>query len=174
MKKVLLKLVMFLLPVAMMAQNSAVDRLFEKYSGKEGYTSVVISSKMFSMFSEMGTSDEDFDNLVRGLTGIKILATDDGYEGKGRVNFYKEIIDELPLDKYEELMVVREKDQDVKFLIREEGDVIVELLLIVGGSEDNALISIQGIIDLKTISKLSQSMDIEGLDKLEDIDRKKK
>lgn len=174
MKKLMLKMILFLLPVALLAQNSAVDKLFEKYSGMEGYTSVVISSKMFSLFSEMETSDEDFDKLVHGLTSIKILATDDEFEGQGKVNFYKEIIQELPLDKYEELMVVKEKDQDVKFLIREDGGEIVELLLIVGGKEDNALISIQGVIDLKSISKLSKSMDIQGLEKLENIEREKK
>ena len=56
-----------------------------------------------------------------------------------------------------------EKDQDVKFLINENNGKIVELLLIAGGKDENALISIQGNIDLKTISKLSKSMQIDGL-----------
>jgi hypothetical protein len=155
-------------------QNYAIDKLFEKYSGKEGYTSVVISSKMFDLFSEMQTDDPEFQNVIKGLKSIKILATDETWKEQGKVNFYNEIINELPMSQYEELMVVKEKDQDVKFLVREEGGQIVELLLIVGGTEENALISIQGIIDLKSISKLSKAMNIEGLENLEKIDESKK
>jgi len=90
------------------------------------------------------------------------------------INFYKEIMDELSLDEYEELMVVKEKDQDIKFLVKEKEDTIVELLLVIGGEGNNALISIRGIIDLKSISKLSKSMNIEGLEKLEEIDKNEK
>ena len=79
---------------------------------------------------------------------------------------------ELPREKYNELMVVKDKDSDVVFLSREEKGVIVELLLIAGGADesDNVLISIQGEIDLETISKLSKTLNIEGMESLEEID----
>ena len=69
-------------------------------------------------------------------------------------------------------MVIKEKDQDVKFLVHEKDGKITELLLIAGGKNDNVLISIQGDIDLKNISKLSKSMNISGLEHLEEIDKK--
>lgn len=170
MKKIILNLMVILIPVISLAQNTPVDDLFEKYSGKEGFTSVYITSYMFSMFADMETDDPEFDKLMKNLTGIKILATDDTYLGKA--NFYKEIIDKLPMSQYKELMVIKEKDQDVKFLINEKDGKIIELLLIAGGKTDNALISIRGNIDLKNISKLSKSMKIEGLEHLEEIDKK--
>lgn len=172
MKKLIFSLTVLLFPFVMQAQNTAVDELFEKYSGKEGFTSVYITSYMFGMFSNVETDDPDFDELIKNLKGIKILATDDSYSGNA--NFYKEIIDKLPMSQYKELMVVKEKDQDVKFLINEKDGKIIELLLIVGGKDDNALISIQGNIDLKNISKLSKSLQINGLEHLEDIDKNKK
>src|SRR6056297_141180 len=170
MKKIILNCLLFLIPLFSIAQNTPVDKLFEKYSGKEGFTSVYITSYMFSMFSEMETEDPEFDQLVKNLTGIKILATDETYAGNA--NFYTEIIDKLPLSEYKELMVVKEKDQDVKFLVNEKDGKIIELLLIAGGKNENALISIQGNIDLKNISKLSKSMQIEGLEHLEEIEEK--
>lgn len=169
MKKLLLSLIVIALPLMLSAQNTPVDELFDKYSGKEGFTSVYITSYMFSMFSDMETDDPEFDELIKNLKGIKILATDDSY--KGNANFYKEIIDKIPMSTYKELMVIREKDQDVKFLINEKDGKIIELLLIAGGKNENAIISIQGNIDLKNISKLSKSMKIEGLEHLEEIDK---
>jgi hypothetical protein len=170
MKKIILNLVLLISPFLLIAQNTPVDELFEKYSGKEGFTSVYITSYMFSMFADMETEDPELDELVKNLTGIKILATDETYSGNA--NFYTEIINKLPLSKYKELMVIKEKDQDVKFLIHEKDGKIIELLLIAGGKNENALISIQGNIDLKNISKLSKSMQIEGLEHLEEIEEK--
>ena len=169
MRKVILILFVFLFPVMLIAQNSPVDELFDKYSGQEGFTSIYITSYMFSMFSNLETDDPEFDALIKNLKGIKILATDETYSGNA--NFYNEIIAKLPMEQYKELMVIKEKDQDVKFLVNEKDGKITELLLIVGGKNDNALISIQGDIDVKNISKLSKSMNISGLEHLEEIDK---
>lgn len=169
MKKVIVNLIILLIPGMLLAQKTPVDELFDKYSGKEGFTSVYITSYMFSMFTDVETDDPEFDELMKNLKAIKILATDETYNGNA--NFYKEIIDKLPMDQYKELMVIKEKDQDVKFLINEKDGKIIELLLIAGGKDENALISIQGNIDLKNISKLSKSMQIEGLEHLEEIDK---
>jgi hypothetical protein len=129
------------------------------------------------MFSNLeGIEDDDLEDVqdVFGkLTGIKILAVDDPEAlGKG-VNFFDEIMKDLPRGRYEELMVVKDSESDVVFLAREEDGVIIELLLIVGGEGDeNVLISITGEIDLSTIAKLSETLDIEGMEKLENLEEK--
>lgn len=161
--------------VALFAQQSAVDKLFDKYSGQEGFTTVYVSKYMFNLFAQIESNDEDFkdfEEVVSKLNSIKILASDDTQQPAG-INFYHEIMKELPVEQYQELMRVKEKDQDMKFLIREEQGQIKELLLIVGGSDENVLISIQGNIDLETISKLSRTMNIEGMENLEKIEEKK-
>jgi hypothetical protein len=155
------------------AQQSPVDRLFDKYSGKDGFTSVYISKYMFDLFSSVEADDPDAKEMqkaVSNLNSIRILSMDEPAKSSG-VNFYKEVINDLPVNTYKELMVVKEKDQTLKFFIRENGDKISELLLLIGGTNDNTLISISGDIDLKTISKLSKSMKIEGLENLNKVDK---
>ena len=166
-----------ILSATMMGQNRSVDRLFDKYAGQDGYTTVYISKYMFSMFANLeDVKDDDLAEMQKvfgKLTGIRILAVDDEAKtGKG-VNFYDEIMKDLNRNEYEELMVVKDSESDVVFLAKDEDGVIVELLLIVGGDSDNALIAITGEINLSTIGKISHSMGIEGMEKLEDIDKKK-
>ncbi|MBC8485875.1 MAG: DUF4252 domain-containing protein [Bacteroidetes bacterium] len=179
MKKVILKIaiaVFVIIPVYLNAQSPA-DELFDKYSGKDGFTSVYITQHMFSLFADVDTEEDEngFLELVKNLNCIKIVSVDDeSPDINKQVNFYDEIIKDFPEDEYEELMVVKKKDQDVRFFIRKEGKIIKELLMIVGGNEDNALISIQGDIDLKTISKLSKTMNIEGMENLEEIEEEEK
>ena len=164
-----------LVPLGLSAQNAAVDKLFDKYSGQEGFSTVYISSYMFDMFRNMenkrqGESDEEFNNLISKLKGIKIISQED--PGMNGVDFYAEISKELPSGQFRELMVIKEGKQTVKFLAREINGKITELLMISGGAGENALISITGDIDLRTISSLSRSMHIEGLENLDELNEK--
>lgn len=158
--------------VSAFTQTNSIDKLFNKYSDREGFTTVVISQYMFDMFKDVQTDDKDFDNLIKGLKSIRIIAVDDPKQIPANTNFYKEIIKELPVSEYKELMAIKEKGQDVKFLVKEFQGKIIELLLISGG-KDNAFICIQGNIDLKSIAKLSKSLNIQGMKPLEKMDRKK-
>jgi hypothetical protein len=168
MQKLVFIIAMLIIPAFAGAQVSPVDKLFEKYSSREGYTSVYISKYMFSLFSNLDAGDKELENVLGKLTGIRILSSERA--GDTGVNFFTEIMENLPVAEYQELMVVKEKDQNFKFLIREKDDIITELLMVAGGASNNVLISIQGNIDLNTISQLSRSMKIDGLDALEKIE----
>jgi hypothetical protein len=169
MKRIILLVLFEAVFIVANGQNSAVDKLFEKYSGKEGYTTILISKYMFSMFSDVNPDNREFNDLVSNLTSIKILANDNDQSNYG-ANFYKEITKNLPISEYKELMVVKEKDKEVTFLVKDVNGVIIELLLVVGGKTENVLICIQGEnINIKNIAKLSKSMKIDGLENLEKI-----
>ncbi|NVO19193.1 MAG: DUF4252 domain-containing protein [Bacteroidetes bacterium] len=170
MKKLALSIGIIAFALFAQGQNSAIDKLFAKYSDKEGFTSVSISKAMFSLFANENESKDEFNKAIKGLESIRILSLDDTYP-KGDINFYKEITKNLPLKDYEELMSTREKNQVFKMLIRKKGSVITEFLMI-GGGDDNVMIAITGNIDLKTISKLSKTLDIKEMDAIEKIDKK--
>ena len=173
MKKLKLIVLFSVFPLLVFSQHSSVDKLFEKYAEKDGFTTVYISKNLFKMVGEMDLDDPEVDGLVDKLETIKILASDSEFINEDGLNFYKEIMDELPIEEYDELLVVKEKDQDVKFLSKEKNGIITELLLIVGGT-DNALISITGNIDLKHISKLASSMNGLGMEHLEKLEEEEK
>jgi len=154
------------------AQNGeAIDELFRKYAGKEGITSVFISNKMLGMFSSGVTKEQDIDNLVSKLKSIRILTVEDSTLNRS-VNFYTELKQKADFSVYEELMSVNDADNVTRFLVRYSGKTIDELLIISGGSKDNALISIRGDLDLKSISGLSKKMGIQQLEELDKLDRK--
>ncbi|WP_162555600.1 DUF4252 domain-containing protein [Reichenbachiella versicolor] len=152
------------------AQDSPVDQLFNKYSDKDGFTSVYISKYMFGLFSNSDSEDKDEDdmsNVLSGLESIRILTVEDK-EINNSINLYDEIIKDISLSEYEQLMVVKEKGQDIRMMVRKEQGKIVDFLMIGGGS-DNFLISINGNLDLDAISKLSDTMDIDGLENVEKL-----
>lgn len=164
-----------LIAVSAYAQRSAVDVIFDKYAEKEGFTTVYISKHMFNLFanSESKKNKDEFSAIISGLESIKILSVEDSLLNK-QINLYKEIIKDLPVDQYEQLMVVKEKGQDIRMMIRKSKDKILEFLMI-GGGENNFVICITGNIDLEAIAKLSKAMNIkelENVDKLESDSKK--
>lgn len=151
------------------AQINPIDEMFNKYSEKEGISTVYISSKMFGLFVSKDTKSDDKENIMARLKSIRILSVEDSTLN---LNLYKELSSKLNLKVYEELMVVKEGINVTKFLIRQDGDRILELLVITGGPGNNSLISIKGDLDMKTISDISKNSDIEELKDLEDINKK--
>ncbi|MCE2733875.1 MAG: DUF4252 domain-containing protein [Cyclobacteriaceae bacterium] len=169
-------IVLALVVVAVQAQaQDAITKFFSKYQNDESFSNVTVSSKMFSLFTDMEvTSPEDKEviNAISKLKGLRILAKEDARNAR---ELYKEAFTLIPSKDYEELMTVRDKDADMKFLIKDDGKgKISELLMVMGGNNDFMILSLFGEIDLKQISKLGRKMDIGGLDKLENMDKKSK
>ncbi len=162
----------FLFAPAFLGAQTTTDALFDKYSGQEGITSVYITQNMFSLFADIDTEEdeEEFSDLVKTLKYIKILTIEDDTLGKYKdVNFYNDVMNGKSAGSYEDLMIIKKDGQDINFLVTKEDKVIKELLMVVNGKNDKVLISIQGDIDLKTISKLSRTMKINGLENLKEI-----
>jgi len=155
--------VAMLVPLALAAQKSPVDKLFEKYANQKGFTTVNISGKLLGFAGKMDTGNPETSKMLNNLTGIRILSVDDDDLNK-QVDFYTELDKEgfLKNNTYESLMDVTEDDQIVRFYAREaEGGKFSELLLVVGGKDDNTLISIRGLIDPENIGKITGALDID-------------
>lgn len=166
MKKLILILAL-VLPLAVLAQKSPVDKLFEKYANKKGFTTVNISGKLLGFAAQLDTGDEETSKMLSGLNGIRVLSVEDNELNK-TLDFYAELEKDgfFKNNDYEVLMEVTEENEVVRFLAKDAGNgKISDLLLIVGG-DDNALISISGIIDPESIGKITKAIDID----LGDID----
>ena len=171
MKKLFLSFTALCLTMMLQAQTNPVDEMFNKYSEKQGFTVVSISSKMFSLFANKDPENKDADNVINKLKSIKILSVEDSLLNKN-LNFYSELSKKLDLSVYEELMVIKEGPDITKFLIKQNGNIISELLVVKGGPGGNSLISIKGELNLKNISDMSKSLDMQELKSLDKIQKK--
>ncbi|MCK4992168.1 MAG: DUF4252 domain-containing protein [Bacteroidales bacterium] len=169
MKRILAGGVFMIFTLTAFSQQSAVDKVFDKYSGQEGYTTVYISSFMFNLLNSLEVDDPEYNEFKKatsGINSIKILTQD----GSGSESFGKELLSMLHRSEYKELMVVKDQEEEVLFLARESGGKITEFLLIVSGGGEDALIAIQGDIDLESISSIASGLDMPGLENLEDLE----
>lgn len=153
--------------------QDVISRFFTKYQNDESFTNVNISSKMFGLFTQMDVENPDDQavlDAISKLKGLKILAKENARNSR---ELYKEALGLIPKN-FEELMSVRDKDKDMKFMIEEKDGKISEMLMVVGGNEEFMIMSIFGEIDLKQISRIGSKMNIKGLENLQNMDKNKK
>jgi hypothetical protein len=159
------RLMMFLallVPLALAAQKSPVDKLFEKYANQKGFTTVNISGKLLGFAGKLDNKDPETGKMLNNLSGIRILSVEDSVLA-GKLDFYKELDNEgfFKNNNYESLMDVTETNQIVRFYARDAGGgKFSELLLVVGGKDDNCLISIRGLIDPENIGKITGALNV--------------
>ncbi len=151
------------------AQNSAVQNFFERYENDPEFTVVEISPKMFELMARLDVEDEnaELDKLITTITGLKILIK----EGSG-IELYNQAFKELSQVKFEELLKVRDEQENIRFMVHEDANKIInELILLVGGDSTFVMLDLTGNIDLKTIGKLGKAIDVPGTEHLEKLDK---
>jgi hypothetical protein len=151
------------------AQEDAITKYFNKYVDDAKFSAVYISPKMFSMVSKIEIEDmePELQEVIRSMKGLRILHTEEN-----AMQYYNEALKTINTTEYELLMTARGDGENVRFMVKDKGDIIEELLMIVGGNENFALLSFIGNIDLKKIGKLAKALDIDNLEYLENLDKK--
>jgi len=166
------------------AQNDAINRYFEAQLENEIFSSVYVSPKLIEIVSEIdiraldgGLDDGELqaneaamiEEILKQLKGLMILRTD-----VDPMKHYKEILSGFSNHNsdFDLLLSVRDQGNNVKIWTQTSPDnTIQELLLLVGGEDEMIMLSLTGNIDLKKISKLAGSIDVDGIQYLENLDK---
>lgn len=151
------------------AQDDAIGKFFGKYVDDSRFTVISISPRMLHLMSKAGgdTASPDFKQTVSKLQSLRILSTE-----TTPMQFYKEALARIDRKEYEELITVRNKNENVHFMIKEEGNTVHELLMIAVDEDGFTLMSFVGNIDIDKMSRLSSSMGIKGMENLKNAHRK--
>jgi len=170
MKKLIGIIILLTIVNGVYAQD-AISKFFSKYENDESFSQVTVSSKMFGLFTNMDAEtqeDKEVLDAISKLKGLRILAKEDARNAR---ELYKEAFTLIPVKQYEELMSVRDKDKDMKFLIKENGGKISEMIMVLGGTTQFMVLSLYGEIDLKQVSRIGKKMNVSGLENLHNLDK---
>lgn len=170
MKKLALLLLTVCIGFSTSAQNDVVTKLFNNYYDDENFTKISVSSKMFELFTNIEPGDENEEEIIEAISklkGLKVIAADSIGNSK---KLYSDAVNKISKGGYDELMEVKDAQEDMKFMIKEKDGIIDELVMVVGGNKSFFVMSLYGEIDLKKVSKLSKSMNIKGMEHLKQLD----
>jgi uncharacterized protein DUF4252 len=169
-KHTILLLPLLLLGAGAFCQEDAIGQFFGKYIDDPRFSVVSVSPKMFRLLSKVNwdTIPSDLRQTVTHLHSMRILSTE-----STPAAFYKEALTLIDRKEYEELITVRSGGDIVRFMTKEQGGIVRELLMITVDDSEFLLMSLVGDIDLDRLSRLSTEMGIKGMDKLKNVKRNK-
>lgn len=147
------------------AQSNAISKHFAKYQADTNYTKISVTSRMFSLFTEIEAEDEDEEEILAAMAKLKGIKAIIKNQSKNSRDLYLKAVNTFETDgSYEELMTVEDAGENIRFMVRDEADKIAELLMVVGGNKQFMVMSLYGDIDLNSIAKLSRALKITGMD----------
>ncbi len=153
MKRMLLSFIVAACVVSIYGQKNSLDDFFNSYSGRDGYTIVTINGNLFGLLKNFD-EDADLGDMDKKITSIRIISREKENTFAAD-NFLSELKGAMKRGNYEELITVKEHDSDLRFMVRTEGEVIVEVLVVASGEED-AVIQIQGRLTREDVTRMSE------------------
>lgn len=187
-KKLVVIIALIVAPITSFGQS-----IFDKFEDMDEVASIVLNQKMFSMLASIDVDLDDKEaeqylDMVKKITGIKVFSTGDekiSADMNATVNKY------LKSSDLEELMRIKDGEQTVKFYVKEGKDEnhVRELLMFVNGLKEmtagqnitingkkreieTVLITLTGDIDLRQVSKITNSMNLPGGEQLKKAGKK--
>ena len=122
---------------------------------------MLVTEDMFEVVAHMKESSGEIEGVRGKINRVRVLAQEDENPSDENINFMDELKG-VEFSDYKELVVVKEAEQDVLILAKEEDGKMLELLVVVSG-EENVLVSVEGKFSMEDLATLG---DIEGLDSI--------
>lgn len=153
---------------------------FDKYTDMEGVNSMLVTSEMFKLLTEIDYDSSDpemqqYVNLIENLENIQVYSTTNAAISSTMAADVKAYLNGNSMKM---LMSFNDNGQSVDFYSKpgKTESYVSELLMFMRGEENGApkavIMRITGNVDLKQISKLAQDLEVPGAEELEKIDEK--
>lgn len=134
--------------------NPEINKAFVKYSHRKGVTSISVPGWVIGLASSFADLSEEEKDLLDGIDKVKVLAVEND-ELNERINLHEEFYKGINRNgDFEELLTVRENNENVTIFGKMDENVIREMVILVGG-DDNALVYIKGEIAPEMINNVA-------------------
>lgn len=153
------KIILLLLLVSsglVYSQPSAVQEMFGKYSGKDGFTSVNLND--LSSVMGGGLTDE-LKKEIGDVQGVKILTFDPKKNANKKLGSeFAADMKKIKLDAgFKEFMTVNEGETFVKMMVKKSNEKAKEFLMFVSEkNSETVMIWISGSLNLNNVGKIGE------------------
>ncbi|HSO88009.1 MAG TPA: DUF4252 domain-containing protein [Draconibacterium sp.] len=131
--------------------NPGISEAFTKYRFKDGVTTITIPGWVIGIAANFGDLEKNERELLHSIDKVRVLVVEDD-DLNAKINLHKEFSTKInKKNDYEELMTVRDDNEDITIYGKMDENVITEMIILVGGY-DNAMIYVKGEIEPELIN----------------------
>ncbi|MDR3061215.1 MAG: DUF4252 domain-containing protein [Dysgonamonadaceae bacterium] len=156
------------------AFSQEIANLFiEKFNHDDNLEIISIGKKMFQMMESLSSDNIDFNKAIKGLEKIVVISSKDSTLNNEYYDSAYEILTKKK-NGFESLLSTKEGKEELIVMAKESKGIIKELVLLQKNKSDHfSLITLCGDIDLETLSKYSEKINLSGLKVLDSINKNK-
>ena len=155
MKRFLLVFSAILLASSIFAQSN--NAIYNKYSGKQGVSSVYISPSMFKMMKSLpeveiyDDKDVHFEQIIKSFEGMYVIEVENVALVKSMISDVESMIAKGNLEL---LMEVKESDETVRIYVEKEGDMFKKFIMLEREDDSATFISIDAQMPQEAVAEL--------------------
>jgi len=170
MKRIILGMIALCCLGTSYAQKDVISTIFDKYAGKEGFTTINVTGDMLKLFTQ--AEEQRRDTLITSkLSEVKILALDKDCGQSAVLDLKTELLDKIDKSVYKEMISIRESNENITILMKEFNGRIAELLVIVDGLDDKVLIQVKGDILLSEMAQIAGQYQMKGFEHFKKLEK---
>ena len=169
MKNVLLALFILALPFIGYSQTPAIKSFYDKYKDMENVQDVKLQGWLLNIASTFA-DEEEAGKLLQKITQLRVLIMDEGNLVSKQE--YNNLMKSVRKSDFESLIQIKDEGQNIEFLIKEKGDTITDVLVVVNGADDFVLLSLEGKLKFSDLNDLN--IEVEGAEHFQKLPEKKK
>lgn len=155
MKRFLLVFSAILLASSIFAQSN--NTIYNKYSGKQGVSSVYISPSMFKMMKSLpeveiyDDKDVHFEQIIKSFEGMYVIEVENVALVKSMISDVESMIAKGNLEL---LMEVKESDETVRIYVEKDGDMFKKFIMLEREDDSATFISIDAQMPQEAVAEL--------------------
>lgn len=147
-------LLLLALPMAVFSQSKSIENFYSKYKNHEKTTTLTFGGGLikFAASFEEGADTK----ILEKISQVRLMVSE---ENLVTPNAYKSFSKRLKKDAFEDLMQINAEGTKVDILIRENGNLISDVIMLVNDEEDFIMISIEGNFQYSDLNDINLNFD---------------
>lgn len=136
-----------------------IDDVFNKYSGNEDFTSIVISKNLLD-FAFTLDKEKELNSLKGKISDLKILISEK--KNDLGVKFTDEVRSNLGKNDFLSVIEILDGKNKVNFYVKKDNDKIVQLILLATDKDQEVLLTLKGQFSMKELAELGKCSSEHG------------
>lgn len=169
MKNILGIIALLFLPLVLKAQAKPIVDFYEKYKQLDKVTDLKLQGWVLEMASSF-SKEENGKKLLKKISYLRVLLMEEGNLVSPAE--YRQLMKDVQKASFETLIKIKEGDELIDLLIREKGETITDVLVVISGLDNFILLSLEGTLRFSDLNDLN--IDVNGAEHFKKLPEKKK
>ncbi|MCR9290171.1 MAG: DUF4252 domain-containing protein [Bacteroidetes bacterium] len=149
--------------------QEGIQNFYKKYMTNEKMTNVNLSGWVLNMAAQYADEGKEKEMLQK-ITKLRVMIMEDG--NLVTKSDYSSLIKDIKKDDFEPFMNIKEGKEKIDLYLRDDGETITNVLVMVNGEDEFVLLSLEGNLKFSDLNDIN--FDVEGGDIFKKIPEQRK